>query len=46
MPTKRALRRMFVAEKPGQTAVTPMRSEASSARRHSLSISTAALVVQ
>jgi len=36
---------MGVLVKPGQMAVTPMPDAASSARRHSLNIRTAALVV-
>ena len=44
-PTIRLLRTMFVLMIPGQIADTPIPSDASSARMHSDSISTAALVV-
>ena len=45
-PTHRVVRVMLVAMNPGHTAVSPIPHGSNSARRHSLSISTAALVVE
>jgi hypothetical protein len=45
-PTNRIERAMGVLVNPGQITLTPMSYPASSARRHSLSINTAALVVE